>query len=426
MSVSKQELRGAAIQFLRAVCESAQASLGSLSVREQTSSWMVSAGTGSMSSKEFTRTCLDKGAVLNYYRELPSCPEELQLMGLLSEAGVATLETSSGYLLPLVRHWLEISDSLEFEESAASEVLDEFTIAVTEGQIPVISFDVMTGIKLSAEALTLDDEVSIRPISSEELWQLGDTQLMGVYFYRFPPPHVASENWAILEIITRTADRGSDQLNRASDRVEELRHAAMAALQLCQSGRIVLVPWGEEYHYGYVSHAIRGGYAPSSVGFPGVGYELDVAVAERISSFWPKFRQIMSSQGHKLRLSARRFLDGARRTRDDDAIVDYTIGLEALLLPGGSDELQYRFALRGSTILSWDGKAQKPEAFEELKRLYRTRSRIVHGGSIDQSELPAVKLEGEKALRTIWWWYFDHGKSPSDAMAMVDARILES
>ena len=121
--------------------------------------------------------------------------------------------------------------------------------------------------------------------------------------------------------------------------------------------------------------------------------------------------------------TSRRLLDGVARNRADDAIVDYAIGLESLLLGGPRDELRYRFSLRGATILSWSG-GDKRQTYDEMRDTYDVRSKIVHGAHVDGAELDRIRVVGEDALRRIWWWHIDKGLNPSTAMNEVDERIL--
>ena len=107
----------------------------------------------------------------------------------------------------------------------------------------------------------------------------------------------------------------------------------------------------------------------------------------------------------------------------DDRIIDYTIGLEALLL-NIRDELRYRFALRGASILV-DAFGDKKQRFQELKDLYDSRSDIVHGQNISSLNLHAMQTQGEKFLREIWKWFFRRRElSRDEAIAILEDRIL--
>jgi hypothetical protein len=82
-------------------------------------------------------------------------------------------------------------------------------------------------------------------------------------------------------------------------------------------------------------------------------------------------------------LALRRFVAGAARQDPSDAVLDFTIALEALLLPSDSDarhgELGYRFQVHGAHYLS-PSAAQRHAVAGQLSTIYRTRSRLVHGG----------------------------------------------
>ena len=121
----------------------------------------------------------------------------------------------------------------------------------------------------------------------------------------------------------------------------------------------------------------------------------------------------------------RRLVDGLGRTRPDDKIVDYAIGLEALLLHGTQGELSYRFALRGATVLKEVGEDKK-QAHQDLKDFYNARSKIVHGGSVKHLNLRAQSENGERMLRQIWMWYAEQGLTLKSATEKIDRRILAS
>ena len=126
---------------------------------------------------------------------------------------------------------------------------------------------------------------------------------------------------------------------------------------------------------------------------------------------------------HYLALPLRRLVDGLGRTRLDDKIIDYSIALEALLTEGERQELGYRFALRGATILK-EGGADRQKSFDELKDLYSARSAIVHGASIAKLQLAVISSNGEQMLRKIWQWYYDQDLTLKRATSRIDRNIL--
>lgn len=84
----------------------------------------------------------------------------------------------------------------------------------------------------------------------------------------------------------------------------------------------------------------------------------------------------------KIRLAIRRYLSATNeRLKDDDALIDAVIGLENLF----GEKSEMTFVVSNSTArLLGRNEAEKTKIFEEVKKIYRARSTIVHG----QKELP--------------------------------------
>jgi len=82
-----------------------------------------------------------------------------------------------------------------------------------------------------------------------------------------------------------------------------------------------------------------------------------------------------------LEMASQRLIDGLRRTKSRDAIVDAIIGLESILLAETGDEryrgeMRFRFSLNYSTLFPKD---EKENAFLTARSLYDLRSTIAHG-----------------------------------------------
>ena len=89
-------------------------------------------------------------------------------------------------------------------------------------------------------------------------------------------------------------------------------------------------------------------------------------------------------------VALKRFALGCARDEPVDALVDFVIALEALLLPYDpatrSADLSYRFRVHGACYMA-DAIEQRPEVFTELRDLYDVRSRLVHGGKPVKQEV---------------------------------------
>jgi len=80
-----------------------------------------------------------------------------------------------------------------------------------------------------------------------------------------------------------------------------------------------------------------------------------------------------------------RFSAGASRQNSADALVDFVVALESLLLPYDPNtrhgDLGYRFRMHGAYYLSrTKTKNSRVEVFKQLRDLYGLRSGLVHGG----------------------------------------------
>lgn len=130
-----------------------------------------------------------------------------------------------------------------------------------------------------------------------------------------------------------------------------------------------------------------------------------VDLAERVSG--DALRTPTSSR----EVALHRFHMGAAAASKADAIIDFVIALEALLLGAdGEGELSYRFRLNGAHFLGRN-PAERRTVFNELKQMYNARSQLVHGKKpLTSTELAAHATAARdlaarmlaKALRNGW------------------------
>lgn len=93
------------------------------------------------------------------------------------------------------------------------------------------------------------------------------------------------------------------------------------------------------------------------------------------------FDALERSEENSIRVASSRLERCYRRETDDDAILDATIGLEALLSDGETSELTHKLALRAAALSVFFPKSMgtKQQVFEEMKKIYSYRSSVVHG-----------------------------------------------
>lgn len=110
-------------------------------------------------------------------------------------------------------------------------------------------------------------------------------------------------------------------------------------------------------------------------------------------------------------LALQRFALAVARQQASEALVDYVVALEALLLGDqAGPELQYRFALNGAIYLA-ESSDERLALYEDLRQLYSGRSKLVHGSvsyrNLDLNHLQGVAVRTArtglmKALTTGW------------------------
>ncbi len=414
------------LKYLKSVAAILEAKKSKPTKVIQHSVWMVSTGPTSMSSKEFTREVFDIGKASFVYqssilKENP--PEQQQLIDVLVNAGIAPQQTHYGYLMPLVHHWLKLEDPFAFDEANMSNLFDEFSNAVLQRLIVIKSRHAILSLNLKDQLVPLDQGVRIRPISKDELWELGGRSRF--YPMQFDPVeivHPLGEDWNILDI---EIHQQNEQVF-STEATQSVYEAVITALALVSPGHLQFGDLGVSANYGMgaIGTLWTGRLSPKEIGHWGVQYVLDQEISQRLKTLWPHIIKIMKAKRHDLRIPAQRLLNGGERIREDDAIIDYAIGLEALLLENASTELSYRFALRGASILSLSSGG-KERFFNQLREFYNIRSKIVHGNPVDSKILRETRSNGEKALRDIWWWCFAKRKKLSQLLAEVDNSIIK-
>ena len=104
------------------------------------------------------------------------------------------------------------------------------------------------------------------------------------------------------------------------------------------------------------------------------------------------FEFIKNEKESRFIVAQRRLADGLTRKAFEDKLIDYMIGLEALYLPDGNQELSFRLSLRVAFLLAYSSDDRK-KLFSFIKEMYKTRSNIVHGSKYELNEDSIIYLE---------------------------------
>jgi len=422
-SVSRKELSMLAMDFLKAIARKIKSELGPNPGRIQKSVWMVRDGPNCERSHECSRKILDKDAIWKIANEMlrKGFSEQQEMKIALS---TPSIKDNTNFIQYLLNNWLKLKDPFEFEDPYILKLLDEFADAVLHGKIVIRSRTAIGKIDMASLPISIEENcVNIHQISAEELWELGDLEQYNMFYPMGPTP---SETWKILDVQLKCDIPKVFSI----EKVVRVRDSVLITLRLLSPASFRIIDMGSSFNY--LSPGTYRSIDASRTSM-GRGGGLNEEMINLLLISWPRMREIMESDSHYLRLPAQRLLEGTERKKPEDAILDYAIGLERLLTAGIENELSYRFALRGATILSME-YGNKDQYYENLKNFYALRSSIIHGSirnKVHKLSPNDACLVGEDYLRRVWWWFFSNGftdakEGLTKGTKKIDDRILSN
>jgi hypothetical protein len=139
----------------------------------------------------------------------------------------------------------------------------------------------------------------------------------------------------------------------------------------------------------------------------------------RVRELFPSLEQLAGDEA--LSFALRRFNDSNERARGEDAIVDCWSALEALFAAGSNQEVTFRVSLRAAKVLRETGE-DRVELSRRMRRLYGTRSKVVHGTHVAPDRIAEDAAESKELLRAAILAWIEAGGYDGDAL---DALLLE-
>lgn len=128
-----------------------------------------------------------------------------------------------------------------------------------------------------------------------------------------------------------------------------------------------------------------------------------------------RFAALDRNDDATLRFAVRRFNDASERARNEDIVVDSWSALEALFAAGAMSEITYRLSVRAAKVLRATTE-ERVDLFQRIKRLYGTRSKVVHGGQVSRQRLADDAAESKELLRSAILDWLDSGGYDGDAL----------
>ncbi len=287
-------------------------------------------------------------------------------------------------VLPALYHHLAALPSVErADEASAGTFADEVLSVATAADLRYLVSVPLSGVYLDgADTLTAGD-VCIRRLSPAEQGaifdQRGGPVSLTVNFNELP--------YTVLEL--RVSGPRREQHLRSQERVPSL----ITAFQLL--GHHVVGRWvaeradpawvfgGQSYHPLVLPQQPR-----TTSRLTTEGLQTLIATAKQLE----RYHISQPASAHDLALH--RFATALARDTYADGVLDFTIALEALLLPYDENarrgDLGYRFRVHGAHYLS-ERADERPEIAKQLSRIYEMRSRLVHGAKYpDRVQIRAV------------------------------------
>lgn len=300
-------------------------------------------------------------------------------------------------IIPAIVEYLRDLDSLAAADSAkAARIADDALYLAASTKLEAVSYLPVYGINTQADPLVSGD-ISVRALTPLERGAIWSQSSVSV-----PEP------WDVIYSARLTTLIPSHiiEVKTTSPRMEYPQTGTHYQAVLCAF-----------YLHGYPL-AGRGmmtsSAAPAWTGFGRIGTPIQLPSLQRgrkdldqeqLNEVWrtlTKLRNYNFGQPLSPRdLSLHRFVLGSGRESATDSLLDFTIALECLFLPYDPStrqgELAYRFRLHGAHYIA-TSKSERREVWKQLRDLYDTRSRLVHGAEYPTTEEVATKVATARNL----------------------------
>lgn len=135
-----------------------------------------------------------------------------------------------------------------------------------------------------------------------------------------------------------------------------------------------------------------------------------------------------------LDLALRRFVEGTRKVRYDDRLIDFSIAAESLFLVGMEVELSNRLSQRAAVWLGGQPE-QRDQHWADFREIYAARSKLVHGEQWrpkpSQRELRVLagvagELLRQSLRRAVDWCAAGHCLEPAKGLLDWDQAFRHS
>ncbi len=295
-------------------------------------------------------------------------------------------------------------ESVYIDHAEALWYLKSFRQLLTSSHLEYEATARIFGVNLRCKSLSLPDGVTLYRLNRQELNDR-QTILQPYLSNGFEEQNLGYHSVELRVSVTVPVDvlkEGAffNNKNDAYNVAGEIFSKILQAILVVSSGKarvghIELKGGLEQIPFG---QPVSKGIPPHTNIFLGTGDIAKIEIAYDLVSGGKKCDKTLSRALH-------RYILGRQRSDLIDKLVDYVIAWEAILLTQDGNpitqELSYRFALNGASLLSTIRKTNIPnEMYKKMRSAYSARSSIVHGGD-DKDRDKALKKGNFKNLNEL-------------------------
>jgi hypothetical protein len=292
---------------------------------------------------------------------------------------------------PFLREYFKTSRRVVWDSQASKHVVGQLLNFLQSSTVGTVRLHPLSGVAGNVRSFELDDGVTVDRLNMERKRALFEQYCDTSPGYPGPFAIWDLDQWQYLLRIEYEVDKRALRDLRSADGSSQLdawqrSRDALAAFRLWKAGHVAYRCWFEQRRQPYfgLQHGMSAAIGARTRGSR--GYELHTGDIPEIRRLYGLLRS--RKRDDRLELALRRLEMTYDRADPVDELLDSWIGLEALFLPDGNQELSYRIALRGARLLG-DTHAERLDYFNQMRRAYQQRSNLVHGSPVKDVETEA-------------------------------------
>ena len=290
------------------------------------------------------------------------------------------------------------SDDVEISNSGFGEVWDSTVKLLLADSIQIRYWCIIENVKSPVGSTDILSGVRMRGLTTKEIEDLWNHSMSIQYRY----PFFGNAGIGIIDVQTlleKTTEEpvvvgegpfDVDESRSQFENVQSSFESVCTSIRLIHPEPILMLPiyvdaadvWGSSVGYGVGEPAIIR---------PGKRCEISGADLQEMKELLGVVSRGESGLSRAANVCLRRIGFANKRISLEDKLLDIVMALEALVLsePGERGELSFRLAIRLAKFLEAD-KEKQIDVFDTVKRGYRLRSKIVHGGTLGDDDAALI------------------------------------